>query len=82
MPATARIELRVEPESKRLIERAAELSHQSVTAFAIEALVGRARELVEGPASAPSRLPRPIGGWSFELPEGWDAPLDDLAEYR
>jgi hypothetical protein len=82
MPARARLELRIEPDNKLLIERAAELSHQSVTAFATDALVARAREVLEGPKSTASRLPRPIGGWSFVLPEGWDAPLDDLADYR
>ncbi len=80
---SARIELRIAPESKHLIERAAELSNRSVTAFVTEVVVARARELVEGPTARGSAArPRPVGGWSFELPEGWDEPLDDLADYR
>ncbi|MCA9488973.1 MAG: DUF1778 domain-containing protein [Alphaproteobacteria bacterium] len=78
---TARLELRIAPESKHLIERAAELSHLSVTAFVTEVVVARAREVVEGPTSRPAE-PRPLGGWSFDLPEGWDDPIDDLADYR
>lgn len=83
MPAqTARLELRIAPDKKQLIERAAELSNTSVTAFATEVLVERARELVEGPSRpAPDRT-RPIGGWSFTIPEDWDEPLEDLADYR
>jgi hypothetical protein len=80
MPSTARIELRVTPEDKDLIERAAELTGRSVTGFATETLVERALEVVEGPATA--RGPRPIGGWTFTLPDDWDAPLDDFAPYR
>jgi uncharacterized protein (DUF1778 family) len=66
---SARIELRVTPETKHLIERAAELSNRSLTAFVTEVAVARARELLGGPqTSAPPARPRPIGGWSFELP--------------
>lgn len=79
---SARLELRIAPENKQLIERAAELSNRSLTAFVTEVLVARARELVEGPARLEVERPRPIGGWSFSLPDGWDEPLDDLAEYR
>lgn len=80
MGATARLEIRIDPSDKILVERAAELTHQSVTAFATSVLVARARALVEGGASLSGA--RPIGGWSFELPAGWDEPLDDLAGYR
>ena len=79
---SARLELRISPEKKRLIERAAELSETSVTAFATEVLVERARALVEGPARPIPAPTRPIGGWSFVIPEDWDEPLEDLAEYR
>ena len=41
------------------------------TSESVEVIVGQA-----GPA------PRPIGGWTFELPDGWDAPLDDFAAWR
>jgi hypothetical protein len=79
---TARLELRIAPESKQLIERAAELSNRSVTAFVTDVVVARAREVVEGPSARASAEPRRLGGWSFDLPAGWDEPLDDLAEYR
>ena len=82
MSSTARIEVRIEPQSKDLIERAAALTHRSVTTFVTEVVVARAREVVEGPAHRRADHARPIGGWSFHLPEGWDAPIDDLAEYR
>ncbi len=80
--STARIELRIKPDAKALIQRAAALSHVSLTDFITDMALARARELVNGVASPPLRQPRPIGGWSFELPEGWDASLDDMAEYR
>lgn len=80
---TSRLELRIAPESKHLIERAAELSNRSVTAFVTEVVVARAREVLEGPSARTSATrPRRLGGWSFDLPAGWDEPLDDLAEYR
>jgi hypothetical protein len=79
MPAAARLELRIDPAHKRLIEEAAAIEHQSVSAFVVEALVCHARRVVSGRTS---HAPRPIGGWSFALPEGWDAPLDDFADWR
>ena len=79
MAALARLEFRIDPEQKRLIEQAAEAEHQSVTAFAVDVLVRRARAVISG---REGRSPRPIGGWSFELPDGWDAPLDDFAGWR
>ena len=79
MAAVARLELRIDPEQKRLIEAAAAAGHQSVSAFVVEALVRRARSVVTG---REGHAPRPIGGWSFDLPEGWDAPLDDFADWR
>jgi hypothetical protein len=82
MAAGARLEIRMQPEDKALIERAAELSNLSVTSFVTGILMVRAKEIVEGPASIKVICPRPIGGWSFPLPEDWDAPLDDLAECR
>jgi len=79
MAAVARLELRIDPEQKRLIEAAAAVEHQSVSAFVIDALVRHARAVVSGRAG---HAPRPIGGWSFTLPDGWDAPLDDFADWR
>lgn len=82
MGQSARLELRVEPETKALVERAAALTHQSVSAFVTAVLLERATEVVHGGVGPPPRGPRPVGGWSFALPPGWDDPLDDLAEYR
>jgi hypothetical protein len=79
MRAVARLELRIDPEQKRLIEEAAAAEHKSLSGFVIEVLVRRAREVVSG---REGRAPRPIGGWNFELPEGWDASLEDFADYR
>lgn len=79
---TARLELRISPEKKELIERAARLTNLTLTAFVTNTVVARARQLVEGPAQTPEGGPRPIGGWSFVLPEDWDDPLDDFADYR
>lgn len=79
MAAVERLELRIAPGDKRLIEEAAAARHQTVSRFVVEALVRRAREVVGERAD---RSPRPIGGWSFPLPEGWDAPLDDFADWR
>ena len=82
MAATARLELRIAPEHKELIERAAALTDRSVTTFATEVLVSRARDVVEGPHRPKKAHTRPVGGWSFPLPDGWDAPLDDFRDYR
>lgn len=79
MAADARLDLRLEPEDKRLIEEAAAAQRVSVTRFVVEALVRRAREVV---GDGNRRAPRPVGGWSFSLPEGWDDDLDDFAEWR
>ncbi len=79
MAAVARLELRIDPEHKRLIEEAAAVEHQSVSAFVVDALVRRARAVVSG---RQGQAPRPIGGWSFVLPEGWDEPLDEFADWR
>ena len=43
MAGVARLELRIDPEQKRLIEQAAAAEHQSVSAFVVDALVRRAR---------------------------------------
>jgi hypothetical protein len=77
--ADARLDLRMDPADKRLIEEAAASQHVSVTRFVVEALVRRAREVV---GDGGRRAPRPVGGWSFSLPEGWDDDLDDFAEWR
>lgn len=79
MAAVARLELRIDPEQKRLIEEAAAVERQSVSAFVVDALVRRARAVVSG---REGHTPRPVGGWSFTLPEGWDEPLDDFAAWR
>ena len=72
MAAVARLELRIDPEQKRLIGEAAAAEHQSVSAVVVDALVRRARAVVGG---REGHAPRTIGGSSFALPEGWDAPL-------
>ncbi len=78
---SARLELRIAPESKQLIERAAKLSNTTLTAFVTEVVVARAQELVEGPQEGRPPGLRPIGGWSFALPDDWDEPLEDMADY-
>ncbi len=79
MSADARRDLRPSAEDKRLIEEAAAKQRVSLTRFVVEALVRRAREVVR---DDDRRAPRPVGGWSFSLPEGWDDDLYDLAEWR
>jgi hypothetical protein len=79
MASEARLDLRLDPEDKRLIEEAAASQHVSVTRFVVDALVRRAREVV---GDGGRRAPRPVGGWSFLLPEGWDDDLDDFAAWR
>ena len=79
MSAAARLELRIDPEHKRLIEAAAAAEHKSVSAYVVETLVRRSQAVISGQAGT---SPRPIGGWSFTLPDGWDAPLDDFAEWQ
>ncbi|MBX2796867.1 MAG: DUF1778 domain-containing protein [Myxococcales bacterium] len=79
---SARLELRIAPESKELIDRAAQLCNTTITAFVTEVVLARAKEVVEGPAEPRGRRPRPIGGWSFELPDDWDDPIVDMSEYR
>lgn len=79
MAADARLDLRLDPEDKRLIEEAAATQRVSVTRFVLDALVRRAREVV---GDGGRRAPRPVGGWSFSLPDGWDDDLDDFAEWR
>ena len=80
--STARLELRLAPENKALIEMAAKLSNMTITAFVTEIVVAKAKELAEGPVESPTPSLRPIGGWSFTVPEGWDEPLADLDDYR
>lgn len=79
MPADARLDLRLDPEDKRLIEEAAASQRVSVTRFVVEAGVRRAREVI---GAGDRRAPRPVGGWSFSLPDGWDDDLEDFAEWR
>jgi hypothetical protein len=79
MPATVRLELRLHPDHKRLIEEAATTQHLSVNAFVLEAAVRRSMEVLGG---REERAPRPIGGWSFSLPEGWDGPLGGFEDFR
>lgn len=43
---TSRIELRVDPEHERRIRYAAELKHQSVSAFVLDAAAERAEEVI------------------------------------
>lgn len=79
MAAAARLDLRLDPAEKRLIEEAAASQRLSVTRFVVDALVRRAREVM---GDGGRRVPRPVGGWSFSLPEGWDDDLDDFANWR
>lgn len=44
---TDRLDFRLTPSARRLIERAAELSGVPLTAFAVQVLVERAQEVVE-----------------------------------
>lgn len=60
-------ELRIHPDQKRL----------SVSAFVVDTMVQQAHQVMRG-----SPGPRPIGGWSFSLPDGWDTPLDDFSDWR
>jgi len=55
---------------------------QGAADFITGVALARAQELVNGLSAPPLRQPRPIGGWSFDVPEGWDTPLDDVAVYR
>lgn len=82
MRESTRLELQLAQEQLELIERAAEVAGLSVTAFALAAVVERAAELVPGATAPRAGGSRPVGGWSFELPEGWDAPLDDVVAHR
>ncbi|MFT4626900.1 MAG: hypothetical protein ACI8PZ_005581 [Myxococcota bacterium] len=77
---SARLQLRIAPESKQLIETAAAVTKMSVTRFVTDAVVARVREVLEGADAASARRRRPVGGWCFPLPEGWDEPLDDMAD--
>jgi len=79
MGGTARLELRIDPADKHLIEEAAATQRMSVSRFVVETAVRQAREVVGERAS---RVPRPIGGWSFALPKGWDEPLEDFEDWR
>ncbi len=46
MAKTARIELRAEPERERRIRLAADLAHQSLTSFVLDAATARADEMI------------------------------------
>jgi uncharacterized protein (DUF1778 family) len=48
---TSRIELRADPERERRIRYAAELEHQSVSAFVLAAAAGRADEVIASAAA-------------------------------
>lgn len=50
---TSRIELRADPERERRIRYAAELEHQSVSAFVLDAAAERAEEVI---SSAPATV--------------------------
>lgn len=55
---------------------------QGAADFITGVALARGQELVNGLSAPPLRQPRPIGGWSFDVPERWDTPLDDVAVYR
>lgn len=65
-----------DPEQRRLIEEAAAAERHSVSAFVVDTVV-RARS-----SAAAEHAPRPVGGWSFVLAEGWEGQLDDFAAWR
>ena len=44
---TARLDMRMEPDQKALLEQAAALEGQDVTAFAMSTLVGRAQDVLQ-----------------------------------
>lgn len=46
MPKTARIEVRTDPEHEALLKQAAELTHQTLTSFILEAAERRAEQVV------------------------------------
>ncbi len=48
---TSRIELRADPERERRIRYAAELEHQSVSAFVLDAAASRAEEIIASASS-------------------------------
>jgi uncharacterized protein (DUF1778 family) len=52
-PRTSRIELRADPERERRIRHAAELEHQSVSAFVLEAAADRAEEVIASASATP-----------------------------
>lgn len=66
---TARIELRADVARERRIRRAAELSHQSVTAFVLDAATARAEEVIA--ASSTTVVP---SNWFDKLFSALDAP--------
>ena len=45
-PRTSRIELRADPKREQLIRHAAELSHQSLSSFVLEAAAERAEQVI------------------------------------
>ena len=66
---TARIELRADVAREKRIRRAAEISHQSVTAFVLEAATERAEQVIA--ASSTTVVPT---GWFDKLWSALDAP--------
>ncbi len=46
MPRTARIELRADPEREQRIRFAAELNHQSLSSFVLDAAAARAEQVI------------------------------------
>ncbi|MGV8882355.1 MAG: DUF1778 domain-containing protein [Rhodoglobus sp.] len=72
MRATARLEFRVDPESRALLERAAELSGEPVGAFARAAAQERAEQVLRQ-HDALSIVP---ASFFDELNAAWDAPVD------
>jgi uncharacterized protein (DUF1778 family) len=69
MARTARLELRAEVERERRIRYAAELSHQSVSAFVLDAASRRAEDVIA--ASTSTVVP---SAWFDELWEALDRP--------
>ncbi|HEX7896135.1 MAG TPA: DUF1778 domain-containing protein [Planctomycetota bacterium] len=73
---TARLEMRLKPEDKLLLERAAVLSGQPLTSFALASLLDRARALVAESATI-SLSPRDLKRF-FEILEADEEPAPAL----
>jgi len=74
---TSRLELRADPERERRIRVAAELSHQSVSAFVLDAAGEKAERVIA--ASVATSVP---SGFFGQLWEALDAPQQPIEPLR